>query len=55
MHGLRRDGVQYMRVYALCSPVTTIVFAADNYLRICGYIRGSMMLNSAPHSAMHCQ
>ena len=37
--------VQYLRVYALCSPITTIVFAADNYLRICGYIRGSMLLN----------
>lgn len=37
--------VQYLRVYALCSPVTTIIFAADNYLRICGYIRGSMLLN----------
>lgn len=37
--------IQYLRVYALCSPVTTIVFAADNYLRICGYIRGSMFLN----------
>lgn len=37
--------VQYLRVYALCSPVTTIVFAMDNYLRICGYIRGSMFLN----------
>ena len=37
--------VQYMRVYALCSPVTTIIFAVDNYLRICGYIRGSMWLN----------
>ncbi len=36
---------QYLRVYALCSPVTTIIFAADNYLRICGYIRGSMFLN----------
>ncbi len=36
---------QYLRVYALCSPVTTIVFAMDNYLRICGYIRGSMWLN----------
>ncbi len=35
----------YLRVYAICSPVTTIVFAADNYLRICGYIRGSMCLN----------
>ena len=37
--------VQYLRVYALCSPVTTMIFAADNYLRICGYIRGSMWLN----------
>lgn len=37
--------VQYMRVYALCSPVTTIVFAMDNYLRICGKIRLSMGLN----------
>ena len=31
--------VQYLRVYAVCSPVTTIVFAMDNYLRICGQIR----------------
>lgn len=37
--------VQYMQVYALCSPVTTIVFAFDNYFRICGIIRGSMFLN----------
>ena len=37
--------VQYLRVYALCSPVTTIIFAVDNFLRICGYIRGSMLLN----------
>ena len=37
--------VQYLRVYALCSPVTTIIFAVDNYLRICGFIRGSMFLN----------
>lgn len=37
--------VQYLRVYALCSPVTTIVFAMDNYLRICGKVRGSMFLN----------
>ena len=26
--------VSYLRVYALFSPVTTIVFATDNYLRI---------------------
>lgn len=37
--------VQYLRVYALCSPVTTIIFAMDNYLRICGKVRSSMMLN----------
>ena len=46
--------VQYLRVYALCSPVTTIVFAADNYLRICGYIRGSMMLNILMSCAERC-
>ena len=37
--------IQYMRVYALCSPITTIIFAVDNFLRICGYVRGSMFLN----------
>ena len=37
--------VQYLRVYALCSPVTTIIFAVDNFLRICGYIRGSLFVN----------
>ena len=37
--------VQYLRVYALFSPFTTIVFAMDNYLRICGKIRTSMVLN----------
>lgn len=37
--------VQYLRVYAICSPLTTIVFAVDNYLRICGKINMSMVLN----------
>ena len=37
--------VSYLRVYALCSPVTTIVFATDNYLRISGRVRTSMALN----------
>ncbi|PWM46480.1 MAG: MATE family efflux transporter [Clostridiales bacterium] len=36
---------QYMQVYAICSPFTTIVFAVDNYLRICGKVRFSMFLN----------
>lgn len=36
---------QYLRVYALCSPFTTMIFAVDNYLRICGKIRYSMAIN----------
>ena len=40
-----RFAVEYLRVYAICSPVTTIVFAADNYLRICGKIKYSMFVN----------
>ena len=36
---------QYMRTYAVLSPVTTIVFAMDNFLRISGKIKGSMVLN----------
>ena len=42
---LAHMAVQYMRVYAICSPVTTIVFAMDNYLRICGQIKRSFTLN----------
>lgn len=38
-------GAVYIRINALCSPFTTIVFAADNYLRICGRIKTSMWLN----------
>lgn len=37
--------VQYLRVYAICSPFTTIVFAMDNFLKICGKINTSMFLN----------
>ena len=42
---LAEFAAQYLRVYALCSPLCTIVFAADNYLRICGKIKTSMVLN----------
>ena len=42
---LRDLAAQYIRVYAVCSPVTTIVFAVDNFLRICGRIKSSMFLN----------
>ncbi len=37
--------VRYVRVYAIMGPVTTIVFAMDNYLRISGFVKGSMFLN----------
>ncbi len=37
--------VKYVRVYALMGPVTTVVFAMDNYLRISGFVKGSMFLN----------
>lgn len=37
--------VRYIRTYALCSPITTVFFAMDNYLRISGYIKTSMLIN----------
>ncbi len=49
---LARLGVTYIRVYALLSPFTSIVFALDNYLRICGKINGSMGLNIAMSGAI---
>lgn len=35
----------YLKVYAICSPVTTMTYAVDNYLRICGKNKMSMFLN----------
>ncbi len=37
--------VQYVTVFAIAAPVTTIVFTVDNYLRVCGKATFSMMLN----------
>ncbi len=37
--------VRYVRVYASLGPLTTVVFAVDNYLRISGFVKGSMSLN----------
>lgn len=37
--------ITYLRINAVFSPATTLVFALDNYLRISGYIKGSMFLN----------
>ncbi len=37
--------VRYLRTYALCSPLSTIFFAMDNYLRISGFVKTSMVIN----------
>ena len=37
--------VRYLRTFALTSPLTTIFFAMDNYLRISGYVKTSMLIN----------
>ncbi len=39
--------VKYLRTYAICSPLTTVFFAMDNYLRISGYVKTSMVINIA--------
>lgn len=38
-------GIKYLRTYAVFSPFTTLIFAMDNFLRICGKIKSSMALN----------
>ncbi len=37
--------VDYVRVYAVFSPITPLMFAMDNFLRISGKIKTSMALN----------
>lgn len=37
--------VRYLRTAALCSPLATIFFAMDNYLRISGFVKTSMIIN----------
>lgn len=37
--------VRYLRTVALCSPLATVFFAMDNYLRISGFVRTSMVIN----------
>lgn len=37
--------VRYLRTVALCSPLATIFFAMDNYLRISGFVKTSMVIN----------
>lgn len=42
---LLETSVKYLRTFALCSPLTTVFFAMDNYLRISGYVKTSMVIN----------
>ncbi len=37
--------IKYVRIYVALGPFTTVIFAMDNYLRISGYVKGSMFLN----------
>jgi len=36
---------KYIKIFAVCSPITAVYFATDNYLRISGYIKTSMFIN----------
>lgn len=42
---LAENAVTFLRIASLLSPFVTILFAADNYLRICGKTRASMLIN----------
>lgn len=35
----------FLRVYAVASPLTVGMFAVDNYFKVCGHIRSSLVLN----------
>ena len=37
--------VKYLRIAAAMGPLANLVFAMDNFLRISGFVRGSMLLN----------
>lgn len=40
-----RLAVTYLRINAVMNPLTALVFAMDNYMKICGFMRRSMVLN----------
>ena len=42
---LLETSVRYLRTAALCSPLAAIFFATDNYLRISGFVKTSMIIN----------
>ena len=37
--------VKYLRTCALCSPLAALFFAMDNYLKISGFVKTSMVIN----------
>ncbi|MBO7304532.1 MAG: MATE family efflux transporter, partial [Clostridia bacterium] len=41
---LLETSVRYLRTFALTGPITTVFFAMDNYLRISGYVKTSMII-----------
>lgn len=46
-YGTLRDmAADYLRMFALFAPLGTILFAVDNYLRICGKVKSSFALNA---------
>lgn len=42
---LLETSVRYLRTCALCGPLASIFFAMDNYLRISGFVKTSMVIN----------
>lgn len=42
---LLETSVRYLRTCALCSPLASLFFAMDNYLKISGYVKTSMAVN----------
>ena len=42
---LLETSVRYLRTCALCSPLASLFFAVDNYLRISGFVKTSMVIN----------
>ena len=49
---LLETSVRYLRTCALCSPLSCIFFAMDNYLRISGYVKTSMVINICSNLGM---
>ena len=42
-----RFGVEYLKIYALFGPLIPVYFATDNFMRVCGRQRLSMIINVA--------